>query len=121
MSTQSKTLACTSPLDAGAAVRKVQTGEAIVIDVRENDEVAASGKAENALHIPLATLAEKADPNSPDCFVELKHGKSIAVYCAAGARASIALQALKKMGHADVHNIGGFSDWVNAGGAVTAR
>ena len=45
-------------------------------------------------------------------------GKPIAVYCAVGGRAGMAAQALAGMGF-EVHNIGGFGDWANAGGPVS--
>ena len=105
-------------LDVKTAIEKCECGDVVVIDVREVGEVAASGKAKGALHIPLATLRMKADPRSPECLAELKNGKPIAVYCASGGRSGMAVQVLQQMGHDDVHNIGGFGHWVQAGGSV---
>lgn len=105
-------------MNASEAVKKLATGDAIVIDVREAAEVSASGMAEGALHVPLATIRMKADPQSPDYLEELKSGKPVAIYCASGGRSGMATQVLQQLGHSDVSNIGGFGDWVNAGGPV---
>lgn len=94
------------------------TGAVTVIDVRESSEVQATGQAKGALHIPLATLAMKANPSSPDYDKRIAQGKPIAVYCAVGGRAGMATQTLGKMGY-EAMNIGGFSDWAAAGGPVS--
>ncbi len=107
-----------APLSIQDAIQKVAGKEITLIDVREHGECAASGIAQGALHIPLATLRMKADPRSPECHPELKSGKPIAIYCAAGGRAGMAAQTLEQMGHAEVHNIGGFGHWAAAGGPV---
>lgn len=90
-----------------------------LLDVREMAEVQASGKASGALHIPLALLPLRADPNSPDHEARLDPKKPLAVYCAAGARANRAAQILTAYGY-KAHNIGGFGDWCAAGGEVEA-
>lgn len=105
-------------LTLAEAVARATAGELIVIDVREPAEIRASGKAAGALALPMAALAMKCDPRSPECVAVLKSGKPIALYCASGGRSGMAAQALRKMGHAEVFNIGGFGDWVAAGGPV---
>lgn len=97
------------------AIQQAAAGKIIVIDVREATEVQASGLAKGALHIPLATLVMKANPQGPDFDARLGQGKPVAVYCAVGGRAGMAAQTLQRMGY-DAQNIGGFADWVNAGG-----
>lgn len=99
-----------SKLTAKDAILKAAKGEITVVDVREANEVQASGKAKDALHIPLAMIALHADKIDP--------AKPVAVYCAVGGRAGMAAQTLQKMGY-DVHNIGGFGDWASAGGPVS--
>lgn len=105
-------------LSVADAIARADTGELVLIDVREPGEIRASGKAKGAVALPMATLAMKADPRSPECVAALKSAKTIAIYCASGGRSGMATQALKKMGYPEVHNIGGFGDWVAAGGAV---
>lgn len=99
-------------------IRRAEAGEIVVLDVREASELAATGKARVAHHVPMAVLRIKADPTGPDCLPELKQGKPVAVYCAAGGRAGMAKGVLEDLGHAEVHNIGGLSHWQAAGGAV---
>jgi len=106
-----------SPQDAVAGAR---TGAITVIDVREQGELAESGKAAGALHIPLMRLRDVADPRHPDFHRGLKATAQIALYCASGARSSSAARTLRQLGYEDVHNIGGLGHWVQAGGAVEA-
>lgn len=93
------------------AIAKAAKGEITVLDVREANELQASGKAAGAVHIPLSLVALQARE-------KLAAGKPVAVYCAVGGRAGMAAQALAGLGF-EVHNIGGFSDWANAGGPVS--
>ena len=102
--------------DPRALVKRAEAGEIVVLDVREASEIAATGKATVAHHVPMATLRMKADPRSPDCLPALKQGKPVAIYCAAGGRAGMAKGVLEQLGHAEVHNLGGFGDWQAAGG-----
>ncbi len=95
---------------------KVARNEMILLDVREMAEVKASGKAQGATVIPLSLLPLKADPSQPGCALDTS--KPVAVYCASGGRSSMAMQALKRFGFSDVHNLGGLGDWVAAGGQI---
>ena len=61
-----------------------------VLDVRTNDE-AATGKFDNAIHIPLDELEAR--------LAELPKDKEILVHCTTGARAEMAWQALGKAGY----------------------
>ncbi len=99
------------------AIAKSKTDEVVVIDVRDISEIKASGMADGAVHVPLATLSMKANPSSPECLEVFKSGKPVAVYCAAGGRAGMAAQTLQRFGY-EAHNIGGFGHWVQAGGPV---
>lgn len=100
-----------------STISAAANGDVTIIDVREHAEVQSSGQAKGALHIPLALLAMKADPKSPDYDARIAAGKPVAVYCAMGGRAGMAAQTLARLGY-DAQNIGGFSDWVAAGGPV---
>jgi len=110
-----------SKLSPQDAVQGSQEGSITVIDVREHGEVASSGKAAGALHIPLVRLRNMADPRHPDFEKKLSTSSKIAVYCASGARSFSAARMLRQLGYDDVHNIGGLGHWVNAGGAIDAR
>lgn len=104
---------------AGAdAVARAQKGELIVIDVRDINELRASGKAKGALHIPLMLLKAKADPASNELMKGLSVDKPVALYCASGARSQAAGNMMLQMGYKEVYNIGGLGDWKAGGGLV---
>lgn len=104
-------------LDASEAIAKLAKGEITVLDVREPNEVAASGSALGGVQIPLSMVPLMANPQGPDYDARFDPNKPVAVFCAVGGRAEIATQALKRMGY-EAHNIGGFNDWTAAGGPV---
>ncbi len=106
-------------LSAQQAVEGAKEGNITVIDVRDRMELASSGIAEGAIHLPLMRLRDMADPRHPDFNPALKTGGTIAVYCATGARSHSAASMLRRLGYEDVHNIGGLSHWMRAGGKVT--
>ncbi len=91
---------------------------ALLLDVREESELVATGTAEGAYHVPRGLLEFRADPESPLHDPELRHDRTVILYCMAGGRAALAGQILQQMGFADVHNLGGFKDWQASGAPV---
>lgn len=107
------------PKISGAEARDaVAGGNALLVDVRDGTEVAASGKAAGAVHVSRGMLEFQADPESPAFNRAFDKSKTLLVYCASGGRAALAGKTLKDMGYGDVRNLGGFKDWVEAGGEV---
>jgi rhodanese-related sulfurtransferase len=108
-----------APMIAPAEARALlDSGQAIAIDLRTDAEVAGSGKVRGAIHIDRSHLEFKVDPKSPAFIPEVRKDKIILVYCGSGARATLAGKTLVDMGYPRVRNLGGFKDWVAAGGAV---
>lgn len=112
---------------ANAEVPRIAAGEAktlaaqsqvVLLDVRDAAEVKASGKAKGAVAVSRGLLEFRADPQSPLHDAAFDRAKTIIVYCASGGRSALAGKTLKDMGYADVRNLGGFKDWVEAGGEV---
>jgi rhodanese-related sulfurtransferase len=93
-------------------------GGAVFIDLREPPEIAASGKVPGALAIPRGLLEFRADPEGASRDPALVQDKVVVTYCASGGRAALAGKTLKELGYKDVRNLGGFKDWVGAGGGV---
>lgn len=91
---------------------------ALVVDVRDAPELVASGKVPGARHVSRGMLEFRADAASPFHDAAFRTDRPVIVYCAAGGRAALAGKVLKDMGFAEVYNLGGFKDWVEAGGAV---
>jgi rhodanese-related sulfurtransferase len=91
---------------------------ALLVDVRDGTEVAATGKAAGAIHIPRGILEFKVDPTAPTADPNFSTDRTVILHCASGGRAALAGKLLKDMGYEKVYNLGGFKDWVEAGGEV---
>src|SRR6056300_1978025 len=102
----------------GDILTQAAQGQLTLIDVRDINEVKASGKILGAKHIPLMQLANIADRRFPDHDPDLTADRPIAIYCASGARSHMATRVLKKLGFTTVQNIGGFDKVVAHGGQV---
>jgi rhodanese-related sulfurtransferase len=106
------------PRISGKEAQEMVANGAVLIDIRDSAEVAASGKAAGALHIPRGSLEFKADTTAPTAEKALATDKPVILHCASGGRAALAGKLLKDMGYEKVYNLGGFKDWVEAGGKV---
>jgi rhodanese-related sulfurtransferase len=104
-----------TPAQAQAMIAE---GNTLVVDVRDAAEVEKSGKVASAVHVPRGMLEFRADPESPYHDQNFAPDKTVIVYCASGGRAALSGQALKELGYGEVHNLGGFGDWVESGGAI---
>ncbi|MDU8929157.1 rhodanese-like domain-containing protein [Alisedimentitalea sp. MJ-SS2] len=100
------------------AVKGAGDGSMQLIDIREMNELAVTGKAKGAKHIPMMQMTAKCDPRHPEFDKTLDTEKPLVVYCATGARSSQAARYLTQMGFKDVRNLGGLHDWVRGGGAT---
>ncbi|MGB2931269.1 MAG: rhodanese-like domain-containing protein [Methyloceanibacter sp.] len=105
-------------IDPAEAMRLLDSRQAIAVDVRDEAETKATGKVKGAVNAPRGQLEFKADPASQRHDPALAKDKTLLVYCNSGARAALAGKTLKDMGFADVRLLGGFDDWVAAGGPV---
>ncbi len=112
------------PATTGLSVRdiiaKAKNGEITLLDVRDHSELAQTGKARGAVHIPLFQLGQQGDPRHPEFHQGLNVGKPVAIYCASGARSEMARRTLASFGFIQVYNIGGFNNWRAAGGPCEA-
>ena len=113
--------------DANAAVPRITpfeardliaSGNTLVVDVRDAPEVEMSGKIAGAHHVSRGMLEFRADPDSPYHDSIFRKARTVLIYCASGGRAALGGKALKDMGYQQVFNLGGFKDWVEAGGEI---
>lgn len=104
-----------TPAEARAMIAK---GDALVVDVRDGAEVAASGKVAGAVPVSRGMLEFRADPESPSHDKRFDKAKPVILYCASGGRSALSGKTLKDMGYAQVYNLGAFKDWAESGGAV---
>jgi rhodanese-related sulfurtransferase len=106
------------PKISGKEAQEMVAQGAVLVDIRDSAELAATGKAAGAVHIPRGSLEFKADLSSPTAEKALAHDKPVILHCASGGRAALAGKLLKEMGFQKVYNLGGFKDWAEAGGKV---
>lgn len=92
------------------AVREAASGEAIILDVRRDDEWNYL-HAKGAQHFNIERLEAGKNPGLP-------RNKKLYTYCQAGGRAGRAATMLEQMGYQNVQNMGGLNDWRDAGGDV---
>jgi rhodanese-related sulfurtransferase len=99
-------------LDVEQVAAELERGDVQVVDLRESEELAASGRIPGAVHIPRGLLefkaAEAIDPS-----------KRVILHCAVGGRSALAATTLETMGYTNVaHLDGGFTAWAQAGKPV---
>tara|TARA_B000000609_G_scaffold62858_1_gene46814 strand:+ start:271 stop:642 length:372 start_codon:yes stop_codon:yes gene_type:complete len=99
-----------SPNDA----KVMQDEGALIIDIRELEEVNLSGKVEKAFHIPRGLLEFQTKLVNPNGLENFTPENTIILYCASGGRAALAGKSLKDMGFDKVYNLGGLKDWADA-------
>jgi rhodanese-related sulfurtransferase len=97
---------------------KLMAAGALVVDVRDGTEVAASGKVKGASTVSRGLIEFRADPDLPTHDPAFRKDRTVILYCGSGGRAALAGKTLKDMGYSDVRNLGGFKDWVESGGEI---
>lgn len=97
-----------NPQEIQEAITEVESGKAILLDVRREDEWEA-GHAESAIHFDSARVESGELPDLPK-------DKTIYVHCKSGGRAGRVAMILQNHGFQDVKNLGGLNDWISAGG-----
>ena len=97
---------------------KMLDAGALVVDVRDGTEVAASGKVKGAVAVSRGLLEFRADPDLPTHDPAFRKDRTVILYCGSGGRAALAGKTLKDMGFTDVRNLGTFKDWVESGGEI---
>lgn len=91
---------------------------AVVIDVRDAPELEQNGKIPGSVHIPRGMLEFRADEETPFHNPVMHKERPVILHCASGGRSALAGKLLQEMGYERVFNLGGFKDWVEAGGPV---
>jgi len=92
----------TSPADAAA---KLNSGEAVIVDVRDKDEW-DEGHIPGALHMSRGTIELDIEEKVPET------NAMIICHCGGGGRSALATESLQKMGYKNVRSMaGGFKAW----------
>lgn len=99
--------------------REMQSGDALLVDLREKEELDQHGRIPGAVHAPRGMLEFYADPSSPYHREELDPGRRVILHCASGGRSALAVKTLEQLGYSNVaHLDGGFNAWKAAGQPV---
>ncbi len=100
------------------AVSHLNDDDAVFIDVRDANMIADSGTIDGGHHIPRGLFEFVADEDSPMFNPLFDKSKTFYLVCGAGGMAALAGKTMMDMGFQNVVNIGGFSEWAEAGGPV---
>ena len=96
-------------IDNRAAEKLARTGQAVLIDVREESECQAAHAA-SARYLGRGILERDIERTIPD------PATPIILYCGGGYRSALAADNLQKMGYTNVRSMaGGFTGWKAAG------
>lgn len=97
------------PAEVKLAVEEVSCGDAVLIDVRRDEEW-EMGHAEPAIHFSSERLLVNGE------LPEIDQDKKIYLYCVSGGRAGRVKTALINHGYKNAKNLGGLHDWFSFGG-----
>jgi rhodanese-related sulfurtransferase len=91
------------------ARQQVDRGEAVLIDVRENEDW-RQDHAKGAKHLDRGVIELEIEEQVPDLKTP------IICYCGGGSRSALVTETLQKMGYENVRSLaGGFRAWKEAG------
>ena len=104
-------------VDVDGLVRELDGGSAVVIDLRERDELERHGTIAGAIHAPRGMLEFFADGSSPYHLETFdRSDRRLILFCASGGRSALAAASLQRMGFSNVaHLEGGLQAWKAAG------
>jgi rhodanese-related sulfurtransferase len=96
-------------ISAEEAAANAQSGDAILIDVREESDW-REGHVEGAKHLSRGTIELDIEEAIPDT------SKPIICYCGGGSRSALVAESLQKMGYTNVRSLaGGMRAWKESG------
>lgn len=99
-------------LSVDQVAAEIASGDPVIVDIREIDELAVTGRIEGATHAPRGMLEFYADPASPYHRPEFEPNRRVILYCASSGRSALAVKTLQSLGYRDVaHLDGGIKAW----------
>jgi rhodanese-related sulfurtransferase len=101
------------PAIGPAAARAFVGSGAVLVDVREPEELRESGSLEGSVNLPLSRLAQVGRSLPAD--------RPLLLYCRSGRRSAMAGDILTAMGFDEVYNLGSFEAAVRAGWPIMGR
>ena len=102
-------------LTVDQVAEELARGDALLVDLREPEELQEHGAIPGAVHAPRGMLEFWADPTSSFHRAEFDPRRRIILHCGGGGRSALAADTLQQMGYANVaHLDGGFEAWKEA-------
>jgi rhodanese-related sulfurtransferase len=102
-----------SPATVGS---EMETGDVLLVDLREAEELRQHGRIAGAIHAPRGMLEFYADPASAYHRPDFDPDRRTILYCASGGRSALAADTLQALGYTHVaHLDGGLRAWQAAG------
>jgi rhodanese-related sulfurtransferase len=106
-------------LEPDQVMAAMDTGDIVIVDVRDIREVERDGRIPGSFHCPRGMLEFWIDPASPYFKQIFGESKRFVFQCTLDWRSALATQTAQRMGLTNVaHLKGGFKAWKAAGGAV---
>ncbi|MDQ5978838.1 MAG: hypothetical protein QG602_1812 [Verrucomicrobiota bacterium] len=96
----------------------LNSGSAVLVDVREPSEWLATGTAKDAALLPLSDL--RGERRQWNAFLEKHRGKRLFLYCQSGTRSAMAAAQLRGEG-LDARNAGSLSSLDHAGWSLCRK
>lgn len=104
-----------SNLTVDEVAAELDSGEALLVDLRESDERESQGAIPGAVHAPRGMIEFWADPSSPYHREEFDPQRRIIFHCASGGRSALVADSLQNMGYTNIaHLDGGLNAWKEA-------
>jgi rhodanese-related sulfurtransferase len=108
-------------LSPAAVAAELETGNVLLIDLREAEERAKHGSIPGAIHAARGMLEFYADPTSAYYCAEFDPDRRTILCCASGGRSALAADLMQVLGYSRVaHLEGGLTSWQEAGFTVEA-
>jgi rhodanese-related sulfurtransferase len=106
-------------LSAPEAIAAAQSGDVVIVDIRDPREIEREGRIPGAFSCTRGMLEFWIDPASPYAKPIFQEDKTFIFHCAGGLRSALAAKTAQDMGLKPVAHIGGgFAAWRDAGGPV---
>ncbi|HEY1594386.1 MAG TPA: rhodanese-like domain-containing protein [Thermoleophilaceae bacterium] len=100
------------PEEARAAV---ESGDALIVDIRADSQRAADGVVPGAVFIPRNVIEWRVNPDTDYADERLTSGRRIVVMCNEGYQSSLVAATLQELGLEDATDLaGGFQAWRGA-------
>ena len=97
------------------ARRMIAEEDALLVDVRDANELAQTGALAGALNVSRGMLEFRADEAGTYHDPAFRKDRPVILYCASGGRSALSGKTLRDMGYPHVYNLGGFKDAAEAG------